>query len=491
VFFNSNVFLFMFLPVVLVLYHCARAVPLMGTDLRARLLNALLFGVSLFFYAWGEWTFVFLLLASLVGNFFLAQLASAWLERGRSVKPILWLACMGNLGVLFWFKYAAFACSNLAELSLSVGGPAIPVPKPHLPLGVSFFTFQALSYVVDVCRREVPQERSFLRFGVYVFLFPHLIAGPIVRYRDLANQLGERPVGLDRFATGVRRLAVGLAKKLLLADTFAEVADATFQAPAGQLAASAAWLGLVCYSLQIYFDFSGYSDMAIGLAKMFGFDFQENFQYPYIAGTVTDFWRRWHISLSSWFRDYVYIPLGGNRGSALRTYRNLLIVFLLCGLWHGANWTFLLWGLWHGLFLILERRGWASALARLGAIPRHGFTLLAVMLGWVLFRAKNLEQAGEFYSALFGFGTGELQIVEFWTRKLLAAGPVGLLACLPLVPWLIAKRDELATRWGATRAAWLEAVLLPANAIVLAILFLAITMQLAASTFSPFIYFRF
>ncbi len=266
-------------------------------------------------------------------------------------------AVVFNFGLLGYFKYAGFVCRNLSPLWEELGGRAFSAGDVHLPIGISFFSFQAMSYVIDVYRRDVPADRNFLRFGLYVFLFPHLIAGPIVRYRDIAGQLKQRPASLDQFAEGVRRLVAGLGKKLLIADTLAVTADAAFQVPPGELSLAAAWLGLVCYSLQIYFDFSGYSDMAIGLGKLFGFDFLENFRHPYAASSITDFWRRWHISLSSWFRDYVYIPLGGNRVGPFATYRNLLIVFLLCGLWHGANWTFLIWGLWHGLFLVGERLG--------------------------------------------------------------------------------------------------------------------------------------
>lgn len=364
-YFQSPTFLHVFLPLALLGYYLVPAA-------RATLRNALLFAASVFFYTWGEREFVRVLLGSLVANYFLAR----QMERSASRKLWLLIAVFGNLALLGWLKYAGFFASIVGLHS----------PNNHLPIGVSFFTFQAISYIVDVYRRDVPAERSFLRFGLYVFLFPHLIAGPIVRYADLAASLANRDHNLDRFADGVRRFTMGLAKKMLLADTLAVVVDLVFKIPANELAPSAAWIGMVCYSLLIYFDFSGYSDMAIGLGKMFGFEFAENFRYPYAATSVTDFWRRWHISLSSWFRDYVYIPLGGSRGGAFATYRNLLIVFVLCGLWHGANWTFLVWGIWHGAFLILER---LVPLSKAPSLIGRGFTLLAVLLGWVFFRTSH------------------------------------------------------------------------------------------------------
>jgi alginate O-acetyltransferase complex protein AlgI len=449
VYFQSPTFLHIFLPFVLLGYYL---VPAARTTLR----NAGLFAASVFFYAWGEREFVRILLGSLVVNYAYARLIE------RSHRPKLWLvgAVLANLALLGWLKYSAFIASIVG----------LEPPKTHLPIGVSFFTFQAISYLVDVYRREVPAERSFLRFGLYVFLFPHLIAGPIVRYADLAASLATRTHSVDQFADGVRRFTFGLAKKVLLADTLAVVADQVFRIPPADLAPSAAWIGMVCYSLQIYFDFSGYSDMAIGLGKMFGFEFAENFRHPYAAASVTDFWRRWHISLSSWFRDYVYIPLGGSRGGPFATYRNLLIVFVLCGLWHGANWTFVVWGLWHGLFLIAER---LLPIARLPSMLRRAVTLLAVMLGWVFFRSQSLEEAGGIFAALFGFTNGTYIAADVMTNASILALAVGVPCCLPLGAWLRAKG-------AGTLGAALQAVLL-----VLA------AAAIAGNTYSAFIYFRF
>ncbi len=449
-YFQSPTFLHIFLPLVLLGYYL---VPAARTTLR----NTGLFAASVLFYAWGERDYVLVLLGSLAVNYAYARVIE------RSARPKLWLvgAVLANLALLGWLKYAAF-------LATTIG---IKPPRTHLPIGVSFFTFQAISYLVDVYRREVPAERSFLRFGLYVFLFPHLIAGPIVRYADLAASLATRDHTVERFSDGVRRFTFGLAKKVLLADTFAVVADQVFRIPPADLAPSAAWIGMVCYSLQIYFDFSGYSDMAIGLGKMFGFEFAENFRHPYAAASVTDFWRRWHISLSSWFRDYVYIPLGGSRGGAFSTYRNLLIVFLLCGLWHGANWTFVVWGLWHGLFLIAERM---LPISRLPTLVTRLITLFAVLLGWVFFRAQTLEQAGGIFAALFGFTNGTYIAADVLTNAGWLALVAGAPFCLPLGAWLKAKGVP-------------APFLLAAQAVLLVLAAAAI----AGNTYSAFIYFRF
>ena len=484
-YFNSPVFLYVFLTAVLLIYHGVPAILKLKDRARSQFTNPFLFLASLFFYAWGELGYVIVLFASLAVNYGFAR-AAGWLQaRDRSTRPLAILAVSSNLALLIWFKYIGFLAAILSE---NFEVPQAFEPVDHLPIGISFFTFQAISYILDVCRKEVPVERSFLKFGVYVFLFPHLIAGPIVRYRDIAEQLTLRPVGVVRFAEGVRRLGIGLAKKLLLADTFAEAADAAFGSKgmavsAETLTMAAAWLGILCYSLQIYFDFSGYSDMAIGLGKMFGFDFLENFRYPYIAQSITEFWRRWHISLSSWFRDYVYVPLGGNRDGPWRTYRNLLIVFILCGLWHGANWTFLLWGLYHGVFLIVERLGVGRALAWLPRPVRHSYALLAVAGGWVFFRANDMGHAAGIFRALGRSDGGTQEFADVWNPKLAFALPLGLLSCLPIIP---AARRILENRGELTRG-----IVGALGTLGIAACYLGASMQLAAKTYSPFIYFRF
>ena len=484
-YFNSQIFLHLFLPAALLIYHGVPAVVRLRGRPHTLFANLFLFGASLFFYAWGEYAYTLVLYLSFVVNYFLARTAEILATRNRSTTPVAALAVALNLALLIWFKYVGFIIAVLAERGFAVRLPGLP---DHLPIGISFFTFQAISYVLDVCRKEVPAERSYLNFGLYVFLFPHLIAGPIVRYRDIAAQLAVRPVGLERFAEGVRRFGIGLAKKLLLADTFAEAADAAFgrsdlPVSAAELSMAAAWFGALFYGLQIYFDFGGYSDMAIGLGKLFGFDFLENFRYPYIAQSVTEFWRRWHISLSTWFRDYVYIPLGGNRSGSAKTYRNLLIVFVLCGVWHGANWTFFFWGLYHGAFLALERLGFGAAVGRLPQPMRHAYALVAVGCGWILFRANDLDHARDYFESLVRIDGGTVTAGDIWNPKLGLALPAGLLVCLPVVPWI--------ERKVSARGEALRNLLGLCGTVGIAACYLGASIQMAAKTYSPFIYFRF
>jgi len=465
--FSSATFLFAFLPLTLALYFAAPR--------RAR--NAVLLAASLLFYAWGEKQYTLVLLGSILGNY----AAGVWIARTRS-RFALSVAVAGNVLVLIGFKYANFLADNVNPLLAALGLPAVNLEPVHLPIGVSFFTFQGIAYVADVYLREVPPAPNPVRYALYAALFPHLVAGPIVRYRDIAGQLGDRTVTRDMFASGVQRLSIGLAKKLVIANTLGQYADAIWRLPAGDTSAGLAWLGLACYSLQIYFDFSGYSDMAIGLGRMFGFSFLENFNYPYVAASVTEFWRRWHISLSGWLRDYVYVPLGGNRAGAARTYANLLIVFLLCGAWHGASWTFVLWGVWHGVFLIVER---LLGLGRAAWSPvRQAYTLAAVMLGWVLFRAESLPQAMAYFGTLAGAGSGRLAAADVWTRELFAALILAALASVPVIPWL---KDQVQLRDAHWRSAGLEL----ASACACAGLWLVLLPCLCAGSFNPFLYFRF
>jgi len=478
VLFGSPTFLFAFLPAVLLL-HLA---------LPRRFRNVLLLVASLVFYAWGEPRFVLVLLVSLLGNYALGRMVAARARRDPAAGPgraPLVLALVFNLGLLACFKYATFlwellrTCAPLPELE--------PIP---LPIGISFFTFQALSYVVDVQRGDAPVQKDPVDFALYVSMFPQLIAGPIVRYRDIAAQLAQRTVDRAGFADGVRRFVFGLGKKLLVADVVARAADGIFALGPGELTTGAAWLGLVSYTLQIYFDFSAYSDMAIGLGRMLGFRFLENFDYPYASASISEFWRRWHMSLSSWFRDYLYIPLGGNRRGRARTYRNLVLVFFLCGLWHGASWTFVAWGLYHGAFLVLERAGAGALLARLPRPLRHGYALLVVMLGWVLFRADTFAHAARFAGALFGAGAGPASspypLALFMDPLLATALAAGLVGSLPLWPAVGRWRAERAAR-GAGLDGLLELARTGAFLAVLA----AALLQMAGGTYSPFIYFRF
>jgi alginate O-acetyltransferase complex protein AlgI len=369
-----------------------------------------------------------------------------------------------------------------------------PVPDIHLPIGISFFTFQAMSYLIDAARRNVAVQCNPLDFGLYIALFPQLVAGPIVRYRDVAAQIVRRMVTRDGLAYGIQRFIVGLAKKLVLADTLALRADGVFALRGDYLTTPAAWFGLACYTLQIYFDFSGYSDMAIGLGRMLGFKFRENFAYPYIARSITEFWRRWHISLSTWFRDYLYIPLGGNRRRPWIVGRNLITVFFLCGLWHGASWNFVLWGLYHGAFLLVERLArnrvpWAAP-----RFLQHAYALLVVMFGWVLFRADSLPHAGEFLAALCGLARGAGPAFEpalFLDPEIALVAAAGALGAAPCLPWLAARFRGLRRRLTGPARLLAEAAASAAAGLALGLLLLYAAMLMAAGTYSPFIYYRF
>jgi alginate O-acetyltransferase complex protein AlgI len=480
VLFTEPTFLFLFLPVLLALYFLTRV--------HAGYANLLLLAASVLFYAKGGGAFTWLMLGSIAFNYVMAILV----DRARATsdvraRQVLAAAVTVNLLVLAWFKYANFLVENANAMLGAVGARSFAAPEVLLPIGISFYTFHAISYVVDVYRRQAAAQKSPVHAGLYMLLFPQLIAGPIIRYREIADQLARRTVALDDFACGVRRFIIGLGKKVLIANVLAGPADGIFQMPAHQLIAPYAWLGIVCYTLQIYFDFSGYSDMAIGLGRMFGFRFPENFRWPYVADSVQEFWRRWHISLSSWFRDYVYVPLGGNRVAPALVYRNLVIVFFLCGLWHGASWNFVIWGLYHGAFLVLERLGLARLLRRASPAARHLYLLVVVMVGWVFFRADTLPQALTYLQALAGAGGTEMPPVRLsWylnpeVRIALVAGIVG---ATPVVPALAAlSRDRL----GAWRAQALEA----AGAVALVGMFLAALLQVGARSYNPFIYFRF
>lgn len=363
--FSSMVFLGLFLPVTFLVYYL---VPM-------RLRNAWLALASIVFYAWGEPRFVILMLASVALNFHCAR----WLDRSASRRAILAAAVTFNLLVLAIFKYSNFVVENLNVLLEHAGLSAIAMKPIALPIGISFYTFHAISYLIDIYRRNAKPSRRLVEYSLYIMLFPQLVAGPIIRYKDIHTQLGQRAATLDDITTGIVRFTMGLAKKVLIANQLGMIADTGFNAPADHLSAGVAWFCLVCYTLQIYFDFSGYSDMAIGLGRLFGFRFPENFRYPYSAGSIQDFWRRWHISLSTWFRDYVYIPLGGNRRGEARTLVNLWIVFLLTGIWHGASWNFVIWGALHGAFLMVERFGRHSAIV-VPRIVRMAYVMFVVML---------------------------------------------------------------------------------------------------------------
>jgi alginate O-acetyltransferase complex protein AlgI len=474
--FTAPVFLFLFLPVVLVVYFV----------LPRALRNGFLLLASLFFYAWGEGAFVGVMLVSIAVNY---GIGSA-LAGSRRPAALLGLAIAFNLGLLGVFKYADFVAANWNTVAPTLGLPALRLGPLHLPLGISFFTFHALSYLIDVARGAVPAQRDPVRFGLYITLFPQLIAGPIVRYRDIAAQLADREVDVARFASGVRRFVIGLGKKMLIANTVAGPADAIFAMSAGQLTMPLAWLGVVLYALQIYFDFSGYSDMAIGLGRLLGFEFLENFDHPYVARSLTEFWRRWHISLSRWFRDYLYVPLGGNRRRPARVYANLVVVFFLCGLWHGASWTFVVWGLFHGAFLVLERAGLGRVLARVPAVVARLYTLLVVGIAWVWFRAPTLGAALVVLRAMAGLGSaaaGSGHHLALYARSdVVLATVAGIVGAGPALSAL--ERGWAPADAGSPAGEILRPVVRLAG---LALVFLASVLAMAANTYDPFIYFRF
>jgi alginate O-acetyltransferase complex protein AlgI len=477
--FTEPAFLFLFLPVLLALYFLP---TLKGSASGKRphggYANVLLLAASVLFYARGGGAFTWLMLGSITFNYFMAIAVA----RDRS-KTWLAAAITANLVVLGVFKYANFFADNVNALLTTFQVGPFAVPRVLLPIGISFYTFHAISYVVDVYRGDATAQKSPVHAALYLLLFPQLIAGPIIRYREIADQLARRVVRIDDFAEGARRFIVGLGKKVLIANNVATAADGIFALAPSELSAGHAWLGIVCYTLQIYFDFSGYSDMAIGLGRLFGFRFPENFRWPYIADTVQDFWRRWHMSLSSWFRDYLYVPLGGNRVSKRRMYFNLVLVFFLCGLWHGASWSFVVWGLYHGTFLVVERLGLAAAVRRLPAPVRHAYLLVVVMVGWVFFRADTLQHAAAYLGAMAGAATPGVKPFDaawFLTPKVALAIVAGMIGSAPV--FRAAAIERLRSRGWVAEAA--------ATAALVAVLAASI-LQIAGRSYDPFIYFRF
>lgn len=455
--FSSSAFLFVFLPVVCLGYF------LLDTRFR----NGFLLLASLLFYGWGEPRYVAVMLAVILLNYAAGIGMTRYV---RFAKWILGIDVVANLGILIFFKYTNFLIENWNAVTAAKISPLHVV----MPIGISFFIFQALSYAFDVYRGEVRCQKDLSKLALYVALFPQLVAGPIVKYQDIAESLERRRTRAEDIIYGVQRFILGLSKKVLIANTMGSVADSVYGTGTAHLTWEIAWLGAIAYSLQLFFDFSGYSDMAIGLGRIFGFRFRENFNYPYIATNMTDFWRRWHISLSSWFREYLYIPLGGSRGSAVRTMRNLFVVFLATGIWHGASWNFVVWGLWNGFFVILEKRWkWLRFDSAIG----HVYVILAFVIGWVWFRADHLQMAVEYIAVMFGVRQGiPLYGWEYYvTPKHLLAGAAAVAFCV-LWNWDALKRHPIFS--------WCY------NACLLCFLVLSV-IWVAASTYNPFIYFRF
>ena len=455
--FSSAEFLFLFLPCTLLLYY--------NPFFRGRgFRNVLLLLVSIFFYAWGEKVYVLLLMLSIAANWWLGLRV----EPGRQHRrAFLVAAVIVNLAGLFVFKYLGFVCENLGAL-----GFPLPEVRLALPIGISFYTFQAMSYVIDVYREKSAAQRSVLDVGLYVSFFPQLIAGPIVRYETIAAEIHGRKETWEDFCEGVPRFVQGLGKKVILANSMAVIADAAFDGLTA-LSVPMAWLGALAYALQIYFDFSGYSDMAIGMGRMFGFHFLENFNQPYLAVSITDFWRRWHISLSTWFRDYVYIPLGGNRVGPRRHLFNLFVVWLLTGVWHGADWAFILWGVGYFLLLMAEKYGHIDR--KLGVL-RRPWALFWVLMLWVLFRAEDLGRAGRYYAALFTGGRGDMEDFLYYFSNMKVYLLAAVVCCLPL-----------GRLWRRVPEGWRERLESLGTVALMAVL----VTYVVGSTYNPFIYFNF
>ncbi|WP_245970475.1 MBOAT family O-acyltransferase [Pseudochryseolinea flava] len=443
--------------------------------------NFFLLIVSLVFYAWGEGALVLVMIASTMINYFAGLGISGFAHRPKVSKAILAIGICINLLLLVYYKYLGFIVSNLPfeipELAFS--------KTMALPIGISFYTFHGLSYLVDIYRKGLPGQKNPFDLGLYIAFFPQLVAGPIVRYSDIESQIRARQETSQMFFEGIIRFIQGFAKKILVANTAALIADRAFQQSSDGISISAAWIGAIAYMLQIYFDFSGYSDMAIGLAKMFGFTFKENFNYPYTAISTQDFWRRWHISLSTWFRDYLYIPLGGNQKGPFRTYLNLFIVFFVTGLWHGASWNFVVWGLFHGLFLILER----SEIIRTEKFPsvlKHVYVILVVLVGWVLFRADNLSHAIQYLGNMVGTGSRKNDVafvmLNNYSIFLLLAG-VFFSMHVKFPKRLSSHRDGGLVQQSSFR--------LIGIVVIHMLLFMFAILELAQANYNPFIYFRF
>lgn len=474
--FSSVIFLCLFLPIVLGGYYL---LP------KREAKNLWLIAASLLFYAFSGLWYVLLLLFSVFCNYLAGLFVS-----GR--KGVLYVAVAVNLGVLGVFKYLAFLVRTVNQLP----GVAIAVPSIVLPVGISFFTFQGLSYVIDVYRNERLKSTRFRDVLLYIALFPQLVAGPIVRYEDVADEIKSRRHTLEQLANGLRRFIIGLSKKLMIADVCGSVVTLIYSAKSSALDSRTAWLAAVCYLIQIYFDFSGYSDMAIGLGLCFGFHFKENFNYPYISASIQEFWRRWHISLSTWFREYLYIPLGGNRKGKAKTYRNKLMVFFCTGLWHGANWTFIIWGLWHGFFIVAEDA--AKKLFGLGkhgknrrnpveTVLKHLYTLLVVLIGFVIFRADNMGQAfsmiGAMFSGIRASAQTGLLLAQCLTPLTMFALLFGLVGSTPVLPMVCRKAEQ--------QTGSVYVCLRVLSYVGALILLLVDILHLSAASYVPFIYFQF
>lgn len=494
--FSSPAFLFLFFPIVIsVHWICGH---------KAR--NIFLLLSSLIFYAWGEGKYVILLLLSIVANYFFGIL----IDRYRSpitAKIILFSTLIVNLGILIYFKYAAFFLQALIDICpfpiTSLGA----ADSTHLPIGLSFFTFQAIAYNIDVNREMCEPQRNPFKFALFMAMFPKITAGPIIRYSEIAPDLNKRTFSSELFVSGIERFIYGLGKKVLLANVLAKTVEPIFLLPGSDLTAGLAWLGIVCYTFQIYFDFSGYSDMAIGLGRMLGFNIQENFNYPYISQSITEFWRRWHMSLSNWFKDYLFIPLsyalitkkvrlrmaqGVDNSAPLRTIGAVVVVFTLCGLWHGASWNFIVWGVMHGLLIAIEGTLLRKSLKKCPRFIKHLYSFMAIMLTWVFFRTATLSSARDYFKALLGFSQGDGVIAYasyYLDNELIFTLVIALTVSMPLIKWF---RNCQATILDLQKMSEMQTVIITSGKIgVLSIIFAYSLVALAAGTYNPFLYYQF
>lgn len=465
--FSSLFFTFAFLPVTLILYY----------SLGKRLRNVVLLAASLFFYAWGEPAYIILMCISIMINYCIGSFLNKNNSRGKR-KLLLIISLVFNLGCLAYFKYLGMLISTIA----SVSGWHLNVAAPALPIGISFYTFQALSYVIDVYRGKINSQKNLTLFALYITMFPQLVAGPIVNYADIESQLADRSLNFDDFSSGIKRFLCGLAKKVLLANNIGLLWSEIKVMPGTEISVLTAWLGIIAFTLQIYFDFSGYSDMAIGLGRMFSFHFKENFQYPYISQSISEFWRRWHISLGSWFKEYVYIPLGGNRKGKWRMIRNLLIVWLLTGLWHGASWNFVVWGLYFGILILMEKLFLQKSMIRWPKAVCHIYSLLFIVIGWVFFEFTNLPDAFSFLMSMYGL-RGNVLINSQAVMELKAYAFLFIAGIIAASPW--PKKAAIYFRNNHCNI-----YRFAANAYYCILMFFS-TVYMVASTYNPFIYFRF
>lgn len=466
--FSSMTFIFLFLPIVLLLYLVTKK----------ELHNPILLAASVLFYAWGEPKYLAIMLLTIIINY----LGAIAIDKYECKKLILVFTILANLGFLIYFKYLNFIVNNINELCHA----NIHALNIVMPIGISFYTFQAISYVIDVYRGECKVQKDIYKLALFICLFPQLIAGPIVKYHDISEQIDSREVNFEKVNLGVKRFIIGLSKKILIANTLGAVADKIFIQNPHNFSHAIAWLGSVAYTFQLYFDFSGYSDMAIGLGLIFGFKFLENFNYPYISKSITEFWRRWHISLSTWFKQYVYISLGGNRSGKLKTLRNLGIVFLLTGIWHGAEWTFVIWGIWHGFFIILEKilniKEFEQKKHSIFVnILRHTYCIFVFLIGWVLFRADNIKYAWDYLMNMFG-------LLHLHTENFVYAASyyIGNTEIITLIIALICS-TPLFKNLLCVKHKWGRMII----NLWLSFLFFLSTITIASSTYNPFIYFRF